>query len=274
MTVSPKAQRVSAAHKLFGGQVRFYRKKKGLSLQELADAVGQSSSLIHAIECGRRPALSPLLEDLDRELDTGGALSVAAESLLGEKVVAEFFADTAEWEKDCVSVDSYQNALLPGMLQTEEYARAVLGVGCPPLEDDEIEAQAHGRLDRQKLLTRRPTALCSYVIEQAVLDRPIGGRDVLRAQLRRLLELGAMRNVSIQIMPTSCQEHVGLDGPMLLLEMPDGKHHAYIESQAGGEAIADPDQIRILRQRYGIIRAQALTIADSRVLIEKLAGEV
>ncbi|MFE2869167.1 helix-turn-helix domain-containing protein [Embleya sp. NPDC059259] len=265
---------MSAAHKLFGSQVRFYRKKKGLTQQELADAVAQSLSLIHAIECGRRPALTPLLVDLDRELATDGALQAAAACLVGEKAVAEFFADTAEWERNCVSVDSYQNALVPGMLQTEDYARAVLGAGCPPLEDDDIDIQVHARLDRQKLLTRRPTALCSYVVEESVLHRPIGGRDVLKGQLTRLLELGALRNVSIQIMLTACQEHVGLDGPMLLLEMPDGVHHAYIESQAGGEVVAGLEQIRVLRQRYGIIRAQALTIADSRALIEKRGGEL
>jgi len=245
----------------------------GLTEQELAEQVRQSPSLIHAIECGHRPALSPLLEELDRVLGAGGALEAAAEHLVGEKV-AEFFADVANWEKTAVSVDSYENAVVPGLLQTEDYARAVLGASCPPMEDDAIDVQLQGRIERQKMLTRKPVALCSYVIEEWILQRPIGGKEVLRAQLERLLEYSAMRNVSIQIMPTQCMEHVGLDGPMLLLEMPDGRHHAYLETQAGGTPVNDPEQVRIFRQRYGIIRAQALTIADSGALIRKMAGEL
>ncbi|MGC0421550.1 helix-turn-helix domain-containing protein [Embleya sp. AB8] len=269
----PKPKSPSAAQRLFGGQVRFHRKKKGLTQERLAELVNQSPSLIHAIECGRRPALSPLLENLDRELDAGGALVDAAEYLVGEKV-AESFVDTADLEKKCVAVDSLELSLVPGMLQTEDYMRALLRAGHPPLDDDDVEARVQGRVERQKLLTRKPTAICSYVIEEWVLHRPIGSRAILKAQLERLLECSAMRNVSIQLMPTQCMEHVGLDGPMLLLEMPDGQVTAHLEFQAGGMQVTDPEQVRVFRQRYGIIRAQALTIADSTALIRKVAGEL
>lgn len=266
-------KRVSAAFKIFGGQVRFHRKRLALTQGELGDRVGQSAALIHAIECGRRPALSPLLEQLDEELQAGGALVVAAEGLVGVPV-AEFFADVADWEAECVSVDSFENSVLPGLLQTPDYARAVLKAGCPPLSDDEIEQQVSGRIDRQDLLTRQPTVLCGYVIEEWVLRRPIGGEAVLKAQLERLMEYMAMRNVSIQIMKTRTVEHVGLDGPMLLLDMPTGVQYAYIPHQAGGTAITDPEQVRSLRQRYGIIRAQASSTTASLALVKQIAGEL
>lgn len=273
VTVPPKPKSPSAIQRLFGSQVRFLRKRKGLTQEQLAKLVNQSASLIHAIECGRRPALSPLLEQLDRELDASGSLMDAAGYLVGEKV-AESFVETAELEKQCVAADSFQLSLIPGLLQTEDYMRALLRAARPPLEDDDIEARVQGRIERQKLLTRKPTAICSYVIEEQVLKRPIGSKAILKAQLTRLLECSVMRNVSIQLMPTQCMEHVGLDGPMLLLEMPNGQVIAHLESQAGGAQVTDPELVRVLRQRYGIIRAQALTMADSTALIRKMAGEL
>lgn len=96
----------------------------------------------------------------------------------------------------------------------------------------------------------------------------------MKDQLHRLLDCGSMRNVSLQVMPTRRETHSGLDGPMVLLETPERRSLAYVEGQSGSFLISDRDEVSVLTQRYGIIRAQALSPEESASLIERLAGEL
>ncbi|MCQ4082576.1 DUF5753 domain-containing protein [Streptomyces sp. RB6PN25] len=112
-----------------------------------------------------------------------------------------------------------------------------------------------------------------FVVDQAPILRTIGGRDVHRAQLRQLLDISRLRHIAIQVMPLDCEVHPGSDGPMVLLDTPEGRKLAYIEGQGTSELVSKPDEVSVLDRRYGVIRAQALTTRESRRLIEELAGE-
>ncbi|MFI1377817.1 helix-turn-helix domain-containing protein [Embleya sp. NPDC020886] len=271
--VSQRPKRVSPAYRIFGSQIRFHRKAARLTVEELGKLIGQAPSTVRAFESGNRPVLPPTVARLDEVLSTGGALATSAEYLAGEKV-ADFFADTAAVEAECLGLDSFESSVIPGLLQTEAYARAVISSRRPPLDEDEIEQRVEGRLSRQILLTRKPAAALSFIIDEWVLRRPIGGDAVFKDQLYRLLECANMRTVTLQVMPTRCVEHAGLDGPILVLEMADGQYCAYTESQGDGAVIADPERVRIFRHRYAIIRAQAKSIEKSRKLIAEIAGEL
>jgi hypothetical protein len=143
----------------------------------------------------------------------------------------------------------------------------------PLLDEETIEQRVSARLERQSILTNWPPPMVNAVIEESVLRRRIGGKDVQQGQLKQLLERGELRNMSIQVLPMSCQDHAGMDGPFILLTPKGRPQLAYMEVQHVSKLISDPDQVRILAARYGTIRSQAHTPRESLDLIERMLGE-
>ncbi|MFE1782142.1 Scr1 family TA system antitoxin-like transcriptional regulator [Streptomyces sp. NPDC059506] len=258
---------------IFGMQSRALRERLGMTQAELAGHIGYSESLVRMVERGERKPRPDYVERVDKALRAQGVL-IAATPFLRQDRHPSWFVEYVEAEAEAVSLCKYDTHVVPGLLQTEEYARAVLSAHCPTLDDEEIERRVAARLDRQVLLARKPAPTLGFVIEEWVLRRPIGGRAVLKAQLLHLLECVAMRNLAIQVMPTACETHAGFDGPLTLLETPESRRLAYVEGQAGSEFVTEGAKVGVLEQRYGIIRAQALTTEDSARLIECLAGEL
>jgi transcriptional regulator with XRE-family HTH domain len=256
----------------YGKLVRLFRQRAHLTQVQLADAVGYSYEQVSSIERGRRPAKAAFTGAAERVLNAGGALDVLQEDVDRAKLPA-FFRDFALIEAEAVSRFSYDPLLVPGLVQTEAYARALFVGHCPPLDDEIIDQHIEARLGRQRLLTRTPLVDLSFIIGEAVLRNSVGGPDVMREQLRQLLEAGARRNVEIQVMPANAGFHVGLDGPMVLLETMENRHVGYIESQEIGAVVTDPANVSAFGLRYGRLRAQALDVNESARLIERLAGE-
>ena len=162
---------------------------------------------------------------------------------------------------------------MPGLLQTEEYARALFTGHCPPLADDIIDQHVEARLSRQSLLTRAPIAELSFIIGEASLRESVGGRKVMRGQLEQLLLFGSLRNVEVQVMPTGRGFHPGLNGPFILVETLEHRHVGYVESQGIGAAVSDSNKVSGLGLRYGKLRSQALNAEESARVIQRLAGE-
>jgi hypothetical protein len=129
------------------------------------------------------------------------------------------------------------------------------------------------RMARQSVFERLPAPALSFVQEEAALRRPIGGTMVWRQQLERLLEVGRLHNVMLQVMPLNCEVHSGLDGRIEVLKFPDGTAVGRSDGAFNGRPTSDPKQLRILELRYGTIRAQALSPRESLPLIEQLLGE-
>ncbi|PLW69299.1 helix-turn-helix domain-containing protein [Streptomyces sp. SCUT-3] len=263
----------STTLKYFGSQLKLLRGRAGLSRAELGERVGYSEAMVAAVEQGRRIPQQGFVDQADEALDARGVLRIGA-SFLAQARYPSWFQDFAILEADAVSMYLYSNQTVPGVLQTEEYARAVVGGSCPPPDDDEVERRVAARLDRQTLLTRTPRPVLGFVIEEVVVRRPIGGSAVMEGQLRRLLDCARMRNVSLQVMPTCRETHAGLEGPMVLLETQDRRNLAYVEGQRGSFLISEQDEVSVLMQRYGILRAQALSPEESASLIEQVLGEL
>ncbi|MFJ9790455.1 DUF5753 domain-containing protein, partial [Streptomyces globosus] len=157
--------------------------------------------------------------------------------------------------------------------QSEDYARAVFTMSRPLLTEEMVEQRVAARLARQEILTRMPLPTISFVIEESVLRRPLGGRTVMHGQLRQVLLTGQRRNVEIQVVPTELEEHAGLEGPFTLIETRDGRRIAYVEGYKDSRLHTDRKPVRELEEQYGILRAQALTPRASLVFVEKLLGE-
>ncbi|MEO3765728.1 helix-turn-helix transcriptional regulator [Streptomyces sp. B5E4] len=255
----------------FGRQQKILRERIGVTQPQLAGRIGYSEYLVGAVEQGRRIPRPEYVDQVDVALDAGGLLKVAKPELLRVRYPA-FFEDFAALEKEAVELQVYDSQVINGLLQTEEYARAVMGARRPPASEDTIQQRVAARLDRQAIFDRQPPPLLSFVLEEAVLRRPIGGKEVLRGQLEHLILIGRRPHVEIQVMPTDVEEHAGLAGPLTLLETEEQRRIAYVEVQSTSQLIVERKKVRDIEGRYGILRAQALTPRESLDFIEKLLG--
>ncbi|WP_328463875.1 helix-turn-helix domain-containing protein [Streptomyces sp. NBC_00448] len=259
--------------RVFGAVVRAVREAAGKDQQELADHVGYSRAMITRVELGDRMPPPTFVEKATAFLNAGEILSKAAEKLDRTEHPA-WFEGYVDLEKLAVSLYTYDTLVVNGLLQTEEYARAVLSVRCPVLEAEEIEHRVEARMARQVLLTRNPPAQLAFIIEESALRRLPDGKKVQKAQLAHLLKVSSMRHVAIQVVPTSCEGHAGYDGPMHLLETRERRLLAYLEVQEHSFLVHDRNEVSELNQRYAMIRSQALSVGESAKVIEQIAGEL
>ncbi|MFB7916262.1 helix-turn-helix domain-containing protein [Streptomyces sp. NPDC056061] len=256
----------------YGKLLQHLRKRAGMNQQALGHAIGYSLEQVASVEQGRRPAKEAFTVAADRVLTADGVLEVLQPDVDRAKLPL-FFRNFALVEAEVLSRFSYDPLLVPGLLQTEAYARAVFAGHCPPLNEEIIDQHTEARLARQKLLTRDPLAELSFIIGEEALRNPVGGPEVMHGQWRRLLEVGASRNVEVQVMPAAPGFHPGLNGPFVLVETEDLKRLGYFESQGVGHIVHDPAEVSSFGLRYGKLRSQALNGVESARLIERLAGE-
>lgn len=271
--MSGSRQSKSATMRMFGGVMQGWRRLAGVSREQLAEAAGYSLDTICSVEQGRRRPSDKLIDVAEELCGAGGMLREAA----GHIVVSKFpdwFEEYAKYEAVAASLGIYHNHVIPGLFQTKDYALAVFRSNRPLLEDDEMEERLCARMERQQLLSRTPSVVVNVVLEQVTLERWLGGKEVMRGQLRHLLELAGLRNVDLQIMPTKREAHVGLAGPMYVLETRDQQRLVYFEGQKGSVLLSDPKDVSDVNMRYSILRSQALTPEDSTSLLEKVLGEL
>ncbi len=188
---------------LVGAQLRHFRKLAGLTQAALAELAKVGEDTISSIEQGRRALQPDLATTLDKLLDTKGALRVAVEGIPRKERYQALVNDFVQYEQSAVSLYSYQSQLIPGLLQTEAYARFIFGCNYPPLEEEEIEQRVADRLDRQKILERRPRPILHFILEESILHTQLGDPEVMLEQLLHLRRCMDLPFVTVQIMPRS-----------------------------------------------------------------------
>ncbi|MET9440065.1 helix-turn-helix transcriptional regulator [Streptomyces sp. NPDC006610] len=257
----------------FGRQMKLLREAAGLTRAQLGERVGYSEAQIAAVEQGRRIPKPELIDAVDREVGARGVLVVMKEEVDRARYPT-FFRRYVQLEAEAVELHAYDSHVIKGLLQTEEYARAVFSMWRPLLDEEVVEQRVAARMERKRLFERRPAPLLSFVIEEHVLRRLLGGREVLRGQLEQLLVYGHQRNVELQIMPTDREEHAGLGGPFTLIHSEKQRRMAYAEVQGLSSLHTEPKKVSSLEATYGVLRAQALTPRESLAFVEKLLGEL
>ncbi|MGH3313604.1 MAG: helix-turn-helix domain-containing protein [Streptomyces sp.] len=262
-----------AAWRYCGNQLKRWRIQAGVSREDLAREACYGYDAIKSMEQGRRKCARRVLEVADDMCDAGGKLRAASEYLEPEKYPARTH-EFMQAEATAVALHSYQPLLVPGLLQTDEYAGALLHAYCPPLDDETIEQRLAARMQRQGMLAGKPTVVFSFVIYEAALLTMVGGRDVMRRQLHHLLKLGEYRNVSLQVLPADAGAHAGLDGAFVLLETEEHARYAYEEGHEMRCLYADPETLQVLTERHGMIRMQALSAEESARFIRRVADEL
>ncbi|WP_033226037.1 helix-turn-helix domain-containing protein [Streptomyces virginiae] len=255
-----------------GRQLKMWREAAGLDRAKFGERMGYGANLIYKIERGARIPRPEFLDKADEVLGAGGKIA-AMKADIQRARYPKTVRDLAKLESDAVELGAYASIVAHGLLQTEEYARALYALRRPGYAEEEIERLVAARMSRQQVLGQPAAPLLTVVQEEAVLRRPIGGKMVLRRQLERLLEVGSLRHVEIQVMPTAVEEHAGLAGSLQLMRLRDGTTVGHNEGQLVSRLITEPKEVQILDMRYGMIRAQALTPRESLAFIEKVLGE-
>ncbi|WSQ15555.1 helix-turn-helix transcriptional regulator [Streptomyces sp. NBC_01231] len=265
-------EETAAVLRTVGRQVKVWREAAGMKQAELGAAIGYGDEMVSSVERGRRVPKPDFLDKADEVLGAGGKLSAMKEDVERARYPKKV-RDLAKLEDEAVELGAYANHNMHGLLQTPEYARALYARRRPAYSEDEIDRHVSARMARQRVFERVPAPLLTFVLEEVTLRRPIGGTVVLRQQLEHLLRISALRHVEIQVMPTECEDHAGLAGPMRVLKLRDGKTLGHTEGQLYSRVISDPKEVQILEMRYGMIRAQALSPRESLAFIEKVMGE-
>jgi transcriptional regulator with XRE-family HTH domain len=260
--------------KVFGSVLQALRRAAGLTQEEFASEVKYSVDYVAKIEQGKR---FPPVQLPDRARPALGevaasVLKAAAKDLRRKVGLASWFQHWAQIEEDAVTLYAYECRVVPGLLQPEPYAREVLGSHLPPLTDAELESRLAARLERQKLLTAHGSTAFGFIVEQAVIERGIGGAGVTDALLDHLIAVARLRNVELLVMPRHRREHSGPDGPMYLAESPGHQWLGYVEAHESSLLITEPKHVSAMLQRYGRMQGQALDPDASVGLLKQLRG--
>ncbi|MYQ77335.1 MULTISPECIES: helix-turn-helix domain-containing protein [unclassified Streptomyces] len=270
--VDPEDESGAAVVAAVGRQLKAWREAAGMRAAEFGVLIGYGEDLIYKVEGGRRIPRPEYLDKSDDLLGAHGKIAVMKQDLAVVRYPKKV-RDLAKMEAQAVELAAYHHHNINGLLQTEGHMRALFAGWLPAYTQDELERVVAARLARRAIFDREPGPALSFVQEEVTLRRPVGGRKVWREQLEHLLELGQLRNVSIQVVPTLREEHPGTGGLIEVLKFPDGSAVGRSEGAFSGRPVFDPKQLRILELRYGMIRAQALSPRESLAFIAQLLGE-
>ncbi|XMA36917.1 helix-turn-helix transcriptional regulator [Streptomyces albogriseolus] len=252
----------------YGWELRRQREAHGLKQSQLGEIIFCTGSLVGQIETTKKVPTRDFSERVDAALGTDGLFSRLIGLVLRSQLPT-WFQPYAEMEAKAAYISTYQAQLVYGLLQTQEYARAVLATGT----SDDLEGLVGARMERQRVLEREQPPLTCVVLDEAVLLRPVGGREVMRRQLAHLLEFADHRSVHVQVLPNKAGAHASLDGAFNLLRFDDHPDVIYTEDLISGHMTADSATIREASRRYARLQAAALSVEDSAGLITRVMEE-
>lgn len=263
-TASPEAA--------FGYELRKRRKEAGLTLDQVAKIVNVSRPTVGAYEQGTRGVTEAMASRLE------GALGLEPGQLVdklpaGKKSsILKSLLTWIEFEKLASKLWTWQPTIVPGLLQTADYAEALIR-GKPGVTDSQVREAVKARMDRQKIFLRdNPTRLWA-ILDESILYRPVGSVDITRDQLARLVDVGRSPWATIQILPYSAMSTPGVLGGWTIAHANGRPEAAYVDSPLRGQLSDHPSDVEILRLRYETAREESLPASQSIKMIEERLGQ-
>lgn len=256
----------------FGAELRRWRTAAGLSQEQLGQRLGYDASLVGKVETGDRVPSQAFAEGCDRALPGAGGLFLRifrlARRWSGRPL---WFNGWLDAERRATSLRTWEPLLIPGLLQTAEYARAILSAN--PDSEADIETYVAARLERQAILDRdRPPHLW-VVLDEMVLHRCVGSAKVMHDQLLHLAEMAGRPRITIQIVPARVGVHAGLLGAFVIAGFDGDSDIVYLETSSDGQIIEQPRVVAQITLRFETLRSVALPKDESLDLILKVAEE-
>ncbi|MGW8882366.1 helix-turn-helix domain-containing protein [Streptomyces sp. NPDC055663] len=262
----------SSPRALLGAELRHRREGAGLSQEELGLSLFVSGSFIGQLESGTRRMQLDQAEKLDEILGSGGFFVRNCAALKKSKY-PNHFAEAAEAEALAKAIKQYAPQLIPGLLQTEAYARAVFRAYQPTGTEDVINDLLTARLERAQLLSDPTTLLVWVVLDEAVLRRRVGGPAVMSEALRHVAKLAREHRIIVQVLPDSAGAHAAMSGLVKLMSFAAAPTLAYFEVLGSGRLEDDPATVARCELSYDLVAASALSPEASLALIESMAKD-
>ncbi|MEO3841910.1 helix-turn-helix transcriptional regulator [Streptomyces sp. B22F1] len=254
----------------YGAELRRLREDAGLSQERLSERVFCSPAYIaHFESCVRLPQeeISKLLDDL---FGTGEHLQRLC-LLARRSSYPDYFTDAADLETVATHLYDHAPQLVPGLLQTREYARAIYVATAPWMPDDVIEKHVQARLERQQLLRAPEAPKIWAVLHEAVLRTAFGGPEVAAKQLRHIADLARARRIVVQVLPFEAAAQGFMSGMARIMKFAEGPSMVYEEGTHRGNLIDDPALVARYQASYDLIRAAALSPMASLEMLESVA---
>jgi transcriptional regulator with XRE-family HTH domain len=260
-----------SARAVFADLLAAYRKEAGWTQAEAARQFTMSKSLYQKIEsCDRKPQRD-MAERGDELFRTPGAFARIYKDIVTEPHPA-WFGPRVEYEDRATVITDWEQRGIPGLLQTEAYARAVFRACHPYMRLETLEQRVQARLERQDILTRECPPKFWAVIDEGVLRHLVGGREVMAGQLNHLVTMSDSSRAVIQVLPFSAADAPGVDGPAALFEFEDQPSVAYLEGWYAGQVVEDPTEVADVASALSMIKGCALSPRDSLQLIAEIRG--
>jgi transcriptional regulator with XRE-family HTH domain len=277
--VSPSMRRRRLA-----AELRKLREQTGLSVTDAAKKLGWQTSRLSRIETRQSGIPTP---DLRKLLNTYAVEDEEYRKYLTELarrvnergwwqkyagLIGSEYADLIGLEEEARAIRAYEQELVPGLLQTPDYARAVIRAAWPASTVQQIDRWVEVRIERQEVLVRSdpPPPRFSVVLSEAVLRRPVGGREVMRGQLEHLMRPRDRANVTIQVLPFDAGVHPAMAGPFTMMTFPDPNDLGIVnvENATGALILEEPTEIRVYDEIWSTIQASALSADDSQAFLK------
>jgi transcriptional regulator with XRE-family HTH domain len=249
--------------------VRHAREAAGMSQAQLAELIKYAPSFVSMVEHAERMPKQDFTEACDRVLNTGGFLTRTLTDLVARDGAPEWFWPWLEIEQKATSLRWFEPLIVHGLLQTREYAHAIFRssqIG----SDADVEQSVDARIKRRDILTRDNPPMFVAVMGEEALRRPVGGPEVMLAQLEHLVEVSEqLSNVRIQIVPISVGEYSGLSGPFVIAELDETSEFAFLDDSLNGRVVQGAEHVSEVLQHWELIKAEALPQKQSIDLIRE-----
>lgn len=262
-----------AAWEFFGAELKRHREEAGLTQAELGVRVFVSGPYIGQFEQAIRKPQLDIAVRIDEVLQTDGIFGRLCKKFIVDDRYAEYFQAAAELEKLATRICLFAPAIVPGLLQTSNYMRAMMLAANPFTTDQDIEGKVRGRLDRALILKDAAKPEYWAILHESVLRLPVGGPAVMAEQLEHIAALARDRRVTVQVLPYAAGAYP-LTGKMVtLMEFDDAPPTAYTEAAHSGNLLDDPALVKRVQRSYDLLRAVALSPEASLAMIETAAED-
>jgi len=255
----------------FGSELRHYRTKAGLTLEQLGEKINYSSSQIGAIETGKRPPTREFARLADQALGTDDALT-RLWPLTRKSPFPAWFHRWVDIEESAHTLKNWEPLLVPGLLQTEDYARAIISQR-PDRTPEQINDMVAARMARQELLDREKPPLLCVMLDEGILHRPVGSKRVMREQLLALIDAAHRPRVTLHVVPIESQALLGLAGAFVIASVPGETDFVYVDGVNEGYVTDRDSDVEAIANRYEAIRSLALPMPASLDLIAKVVED-
>lgn len=235
--------------------------------------LGYSSSLVSGVETMDKAPTADFAARCDEVFGTPGTFETL-QGLVAREAFPAFFAPVIPFEREAVRIHGWELGAVPGLLQTESYARALIRSGRPRDSVDTIDRLVAARMERQEIVTCENAPLLWYVLAEGTLRHLVGGPSVMAEQLDRLLAAASAPGIVVQVLPFSADNHAGADGPIAVYEFAESPSVCYTECYSGGRIVEGRAEVADLMTVISLIRASALSARGSQELMRRIRSEI